>query len=96
MPIKLTMRHLLKQTESFFRVLLNFTKGPPADSSLLSNQRETACALRAAPVDHATIVVFTGVWQERPADQECQTKRVHRVSGKPSKKSNDKTGGPHE
>jgi hypothetical protein len=29
--------------------------------------------LRAAPVDHATIVVFTGVWQERPADQECQT-----------------------
>ncbi|TPV99689.1 MAG: hypothetical protein USCAAHI_00871 [Beijerinckiaceae bacterium] len=52
--------------------------------------------LRAAPVDHATIVVFTGVWQERPADQECQTKRVRRASGKRSKKSNDKTGGPHE
>ena len=26
--------------------------------------------LKAAPVDHATIVVFTGVWQERPADPE--------------------------
>jgi hypothetical protein len=43
--------------------------------------------LREAPAGHATIVVFAGVWQERPADQASQTKGVRRVSGKRSKKS---------
>ena len=52
--------------------------------------------LRAAPVEHATIVVFTGVWQERLAEQEYKTKRVRLVSGKRCKKSNDKTDGPRE
>jgi hypothetical protein len=52
--------------------------------------------LRAAPVDHASIVVFTGIWQERPADRESQTKRGRRVSGKRSKKSNGKLDAPRE
>ncbi|MGO9845625.1 MAG: hypothetical protein ACLPKT_03190 [Methylocella sp.] len=46
--------------------------------------------MKAAPVDHATIVVFTGVWQERPADPERQAKRTRRGSGKRSKKSDGK------
>jgi hypothetical protein len=52
--------------------------------------------LRAAPVDHTSIVVFTGIWQERPADQASQTKRGRRVSGKRSKKSNGKLDAPRE
>jgi len=50
--------------------------------------------LRAAPAGHATIVVFTGVWQERSAEQERQTKHVRRVPGKRSKKSEGVLDGP--
>jgi hypothetical protein len=52
--------------------------------------------LKAAPVDHATIVIFTGVWRERPADQVSQRKRVRRISGKRSKKSDGKLDGPRK
>jgi hypothetical protein len=52
--------------------------------------------LRVAPVGHPSIVVFTGIWQERPVDQESQTKRGRRVSGKRSKKSNGKLDAPRE
>jgi hypothetical protein len=52
--------------------------------------------LREAPAGHATIVVFTGVWQERPADQASQTKRVRRASGKRSKKSDSTLDGPRK
>jgi hypothetical protein len=52
--------------------------------------------LKAAPVDHATIVVFTGVWQERPADPERQAKRTRRGSGKRPKKSDGKLDVPRK
>jgi hypothetical protein len=52
--------------------------------------------LKAAPVDHATIVVFTGVWQERPADPERQAKPTRRGSGKRSKKSDGKLDVPRK
>jgi hypothetical protein len=46
------------------------------------------CASKAsaAPVGIAAeIVVFTGVWRERPADVKSPAKRVRRMSGKRSK-----------
>jgi len=52
--------------------------------------------LKAAPVGHATIVVFTGVWQERPADPEIQAKRTRRGSGKRSKKNDGKLDVPRK
>ena len=52
--------------------------------------------LKAAPVDHATIVVFTGVWQERPADPERQAKPTRRGSGKRSKKNDGKLDVPRK
>jgi hypothetical protein len=52
--------------------------------------------LREAPAGHATIVVFTGVWQERPADQASQTKRVRRASVKRSKKSDGTLDAPRK
>ena len=30
----------------------------------------------AAPIDHGTVVVFTGVWQERHSDEDGETKRA--------------------
>jgi hypothetical protein len=47
----------------------------------------------AALIDHGTVVVFTGVWQERHKDKGCETKRARRVSGRRSGKSGGKPGG---
>jgi hypothetical protein len=47
----------------------------------------------AAPIDHGTVVVFTGVWQERLKDKGNETKRARRVSGRRSGKSSGKPGG---
>jgi hypothetical protein len=47
----------------------------------------------AAPIDHGTVVVFTGVWQERHNDEDGETKRARRVSGRRSGKSGGKRGG---
>jgi hypothetical protein len=53
--------------------------------------------LRAAPIDHGTVVVFTGVWQERLKDKGSETKRARRVSGRRSGKSGGKpSGGPQK
>jgi hypothetical protein len=48
---------------------------------------------RAAQIDHGTVVVFTGVWQERHEDEGSETKRARRVSGRRSGKSGGKPGG---
>jgi hypothetical protein len=45
------------------------------------------------PIDHDTVVVFTGVWQERQKDDGYETKRARRVSGRRSGKSGGKRGG---
>jgi hypothetical protein len=51
----------------------------------------------AAPIDHGTVVVFTGVWQERLQDKGSETKRARRVSGRRSGKSGGKpSGGPQK
>jgi hypothetical protein len=51
----------------------------------------------AAPIGHGTVVVFTGVWQERHKDKGCETKRARRVSGRRSGKSGGKSsGGPQK
>jgi hypothetical protein len=51
----------------------------------------------AAPIGHGTIVVFTGVWQQRHKDKGCETKRARRVSGRRSGKSGGKSsGGPRK
>ena len=50
--------------------------------------RSGVCASNAsaAPMGIAAeIVVFTGVWRERPADVKSPAKRVRRMSGKRSK-----------
>jgi hypothetical protein len=47
----------------------------------------------AAPIDHGTVVVFTGVWQERHKGKGCETKRARRVSGRRPGKSGGKPGG---
>jgi hypothetical protein len=47
----------------------------------------------AAPIDHSTVVIFTGIWQERHKDKDSETKRVRRVSGRRSGKSGGKPGG---
>jgi hypothetical protein len=47
----------------------------------------------AAPIDHGTVVVFTGVWQERLQDKGSETKRARRVSGRRLGKSGRKPGG---
>ena len=47
----------------------------------------------AAPIDHGTVVVFTGVWQERFKDKGNETKRARRVSGRRSGKSGGKPVG---
>jgi hypothetical protein len=47
----------------------------------------------AAPIDHGTVVVFTGVWQERHNDEGSETKHARRVSGRRSGKSGGKRGG---
>jgi hypothetical protein len=47
----------------------------------------------AAPIDHGTVVVFTGVWQERLNDKGGETKRARRVSGRRSGKSGGRPGG---
>ena len=49
--------------------------------------------LRAVPIDHGTVVVFTGVWRERLKDKGSETKRARRVSGRRSGKSGGKPGG---
>ena len=36
----------------------------------------------ASPVGHGTVVVFTGVWQERLQDKDNETKRARRVTRK--------------
>jgi hypothetical protein len=46
----------------------------------------------AAPIDHGTVVVFTGVWQERHKDKSSETKRTRRVSARRSGKSGGKPG----
>jgi len=51
---------------------------------------------RTAPGDYATIVIFTGVWRERQAGIESQTKRRRRVSGKRPKKNTGKPDGSGE
>jgi hypothetical protein len=45
-----------------------------------------------APIDQGTVVVFTGVWQERYKDDGCETKRARRVLGRRSGKSGGKPG----
>jgi hypothetical protein len=51
----------------------------------------------AAPIDHGTVVVFTGVWRERYKDKGSETKRARRVSGRRSGKSVGKpSGGPQK
>jgi hypothetical protein len=47
----------------------------------------------AARIDDGTVVVFTGVWQERYKDKGSETKRARRVSGRRLEKSGGKTGG---
>jgi hypothetical protein len=47
----------------------------------------------AAPIDHGTVVVFTGVWRKRLQDKGNETKRARRVSGRRSRKSGGKPGG---
>ena len=47
----------------------------------------------AAPIDHGTVVVFTGVWQERHKDKSSETKHTRRVSARRSGKSGGKPGG---
>jgi hypothetical protein len=47
----------------------------------------------AAPIGHGTVVVFTGVWQQRLKDKDGETKRARRVSGRQSGKSAGKPGG---
>jgi hypothetical protein len=47
----------------------------------------------AAPIDHGTVVVFTGVWQERLQDKGSETNRARRVTGKRTGKSGGKPGG---
>jgi hypothetical protein len=47
----------------------------------------------AAAIDHGTVVVFTGVWQERHEDESSEIKRARRVSGRRSGKSGGKPGG---
>jgi len=46
-----------------------------------------------APIDHGTVVVFTGVWQERHKDKGSETNRARRVSGRRTEKSGGKPGG---
>ena len=53
--------------------------------------------LRAAPVRHGTVVVFTGIWQERLKDGDAEIKRARRVSGRrPRKKIGKRGGGPQQ
>jgi hypothetical protein len=47
----------------------------------------------AARIDDGTVVVFTGVWQERYKDKGSETKRARRVSGRRLGKSGGKAGG---
>jgi hypothetical protein len=47
----------------------------------------------AAPIDHGTVVVFTGIWQERLQDKGSGTKRARRLSERRSGKSGGKPGG---
>ncbi|HEY8032844.1 MAG TPA: hypothetical protein VIF02_10845 [Methylocella sp.] len=49
--------------------------------------------LMTSPVGHGTVVVFTGIWQERLQDKDNETKRARRVRGKRSRKSGGKPGG---
>ncbi|MGH6800866.1 MAG: hypothetical protein ACRECZ_05525, partial [Methylocella sp.] len=49
--------------------------------------------LRAATIDHGTVVFFTGVRQERHKDEDGETKRARRVAGRRSGKSGSKPGG---
>jgi len=52
---------------------------------------------RVAPIEHGTVVVFTGVWQQRHKDKGCETKRALRVSARRSGKSGSKpSGGPQK
>ena len=50
----------------------------------------------AAPLRHGTVVVFTGIWQERPKEAGSETKRTRRSSGKRPKKKIGKRGGKHQ
>ena len=52
----------------------------PAGSGVCASKVSTAPGGTAAE-----IVVFTGVWRERPADVKSPAKRVRRMSGKRSK-----------
>jgi hypothetical protein len=47
----------------------------------------------AAPIDHGTVVVFTGVWRERLKDKGNETKGARRVSGRRPGKSGGKPSG---
>jgi hypothetical protein len=47
----------------------------------------------AAPIDRGTVVVFTGVWQERFKDKGNETKRARSVSERRSGKSGGKPVG---
>jgi hypothetical protein len=47
----------------------------------------------AAPIGHGTVVVFTGVWQERHKGKGSETNRARRVTGKRTGKSGGKPGG---
>lgn len=48
--------------------------------------------LRKAAPSQGTVVIFTGIWQERPEEKGSATKRTRRGSGKRQKKKIGKRG----
>jgi hypothetical protein len=48
---------------------------------------------RAAPAAESTVVVFTGLWQERPKDTGAEAERPRPRSGRRPRKSAGKTKG---
>jgi hypothetical protein len=53
--------------------------------------------VKEALAGHATIVIFTGIRQERPIDEQASpTKRLRKASGKRSKKSDSTLDGPRK
>jgi hypothetical protein len=59
---------------------------------LIAFKPASGVRLRAAPVNRGTVIVFAGLWQERPKDNESKAKRARQRSRRRSRQTAGKSG----